>query len=51
MIKFLLHESEETLQASKLLYDNGFYGDAINRVYYAMLYVAKPLLAKKKTVS
>ena len=47
IVEFLLKESEETIQASKLLYDNGFYGDAINRVYYAMIYVAKALLAKK----
>jgi uncharacterized protein (UPF0332 family) len=43
----LFKESEETFEAAKLLFENGYYGDSINRVYYVMFYVAKALLAEK----
>ncbi|MDR3222891.1 MAG: HEPN domain-containing protein [Methanobrevibacter sp.] len=43
----LFDESEKTFEVAKLLFENGYYGDSINRVYYAMFYAAKALLAKK----
>jgi uncharacterized protein (UPF0332 family) len=44
----LFKESEKTLEAAKLLFKNEYYGDAINRSYYAMFYAAKALLIKKE---
>ena len=40
----LLKKAEESLQAAKLLKDNGMYDIAISRAYYAMFHVAQAIL-------
>ncbi|MFN3982036.1 MAG: HEPN domain-containing protein [Caldilinea sp.] len=40
----LLEEAQDSIDAAKLLLENGFAGYAASRAYYAMLYVAECLL-------
>lgn len=40
----LLVEAQDSIDAAKLLLENGFAGYAVSRAYYAMLYVAECLL-------
>jgi uncharacterized protein (UPF0332 family) len=37
LLLLLFDESEETFEAAKLLFENGYYGYSINRVYYLIL--------------
>ncbi|MEL7672038.1 HEPN domain-containing protein [Methanobacterium sp.] len=46
-MKLLIKNSDEKLLAAKTLFENGFYGDAVSRAYYAMFFVTKALLSKK----
>lgn len=46
-VKLLIKNSDEKLLAAKTLFENGFYGDAVSRAYYAMFFAAKALLSKK----
>lgn len=46
-VKILVKNSDEKLLAAKTLFENGFYGDAVSRAYYAMFFVTKALLSKK----
>ncbi len=43
----LLGEARTALRAAQALFEGGFYGDAVTRAYYAMLYAARALLASK----
>jgi len=43
----LLSQAQNSLEAAKLLYTNGYSGFAASRAYYAMFYVAEALLIKK----
>ena len=38
-VKLLIKNSDEKLLAAKTLFENGFYGDAVSRAYYAMFFV------------
>lgn len=40
----LLTKADESLQAARLLTQEGFHGFAVSRAYYAMLYIAEALL-------
>lgn len=40
----LLDEAQDSIDAAKLLLENGFAGYAASRAYYAMLYIAECLL-------
>lgn len=40
----LLQKSQESLQAARLLAEQGFYDFAVSRAYYAMFYVAEAFL-------
>jgi len=40
----LLQKAQDSLQAARLLADQGFYDFAVSRAYYAMFYVAEALL-------
>ena len=43
----LLSQAQNSLEAAKLLYTNGYSGFAASRAYYAMFYVAEALLINK----
>jgi uncharacterized protein (UPF0332 family) len=43
----ILSKAKENLEASQLLLDQGFYGIAASRAYYAMFYLAEALLLRK----
>ncbi len=38
----------ESLESTKILYENGKYNDSISQAYYAMYYAAKALLSTKR---
>lgn len=42
----LLASADRALSAARLLFENGFIRDAVNRVYYAMFYAAQALLRR-----
>lgn len=42
---YRLNQAEESLEASKNCFDNGFYKDSINRSYYSAFYSVKAILA------
>jgi len=46
-IQALIEIAEENLAASKILFENGLYRDAIARAYYAIFHSAKALLLTK----
>ena len=39
-----LRQSEEELNAADLLFNNGFYKEAVSRAYYSMFHAAQALL-------
>lgn len=39
--------AEQTIQAARLLYEKGFFSDAISRLYYFLLYYIRALLLTK----
>lgn len=43
----LLNKARQSLQAARLLVDNGFYEFAVSRAYYTMFYLAEMLLLGK----
>src|SRR5512142_2354624 len=43
----ILSKAKENLEAAQLLLDQGFYGIAASRAYYAMFYLAEALLLRK----
>jgi len=43
----LLGQARDSLKAAKLLYEQGYYGFAASRAYYAMFYVAEAFLLDK----
>lgn len=45
--EILMKNAYEKLEAAKTLFENGFYGDAVSRAYYAMFFASKALLAEK----
>jgi uncharacterized protein (UPF0332 family) len=47
-ILILVHKAEKRLEASKKLFFEGFYDDAINRAYFAMFLITKALFKTKK---
>ena len=44
----LIHKAEESLQAARLLAEQGFYNFAVSRAYYTMFYVASAFLLSRK---
>ena len=44
-----LRQSEEELDAADLLFDKGFYNEAVSRTYYSMFHAAQALLFIKET--
>lgn len=47
-IKSRIDRSKESLDEARLLYDNGHYLTVINRLYYAVFYIACAYLGKKE---
>jgi len=47
-IDVLIEKSEERLNAARILFDKGYYEDAVSRAYYSMFLAAKALLKTKK---
>ena len=45
--KILMENAYEKLEAAKILFENGFYADAVSRAYYAMFFAARALLSKR----
>ena len=45
LIKYRIDRSKEALSAAKLLYAEGHYNDAVNRLYYSCFYAVIALLA------
>ena len=50
-MEILLNDAYESLEAARVLLENGFYRDAISRAYYAMFYAASALLRAKGVVT
>jgi len=50
-VEILLKDAHESLEAARVLLENGFYRDAISRAYYAMFYAASALLRAKGVVT
>lgn len=48
--KKLLERSNEALAVTKILLDNGYYGDSMSKAYYAMFYAASALLIQNNIV-
>jgi uncharacterized protein (UPF0332 family) len=49
-IELLLNKAHEMLAVAALNLENGFYGSAVNRAYYAIFYAASALLATQGQV-
>jgi len=49
--KEYLHQAEEELQASVLLFEKEFYRESVSRAYYAMFHAAQAVLILKKNLS
>ena len=47
-VKYRVATAFETFEAAKVLYNNGFYNSAINRLYYAVFYAVNALLVQNK---
>jgi len=45
LIRYRIDRSKEALSAAKLMYENGHYNDAVNRLYYSCFYAVIALLA------
>jgi len=46
--KQYLNQSEEELDAARLLFEKGFYREAISRVYYSMFHATQALFFERK---
>lgn len=46
-IEALLKKADESIKASQLLFDNGLFGFAVSRAYYAMFYMVSAVLLTK----
>jgi uncharacterized protein (UPF0332 family) len=46
-IEILIGRAKRRLDAACLLFEDGFYEDAVSRAYYSMYFAAKALLLKK----
>jgi len=46
-IERLIRKARESLEAAKMLFQEGYYGFAASRAYYAMFYAAEASLLKK----
>ncbi|MEW6377989.1 MAG: HEPN domain-containing protein [bacterium] len=42
-----VERADQTIKAARLLYENGFFNDAISRLYYFLLYYIRALLLTK----
>lgn len=42
---YRLEKSKQTLNASKIMFENHMYQDSVNRSYYAIFHAARALLA------
>lgn len=49
-VQRLLDRAEQTLKASRVLIDGGYFGDAVSKVYYAMFYAARALLVQNDII-
>ncbi len=45
-ISYKIGKSNKSMRAASLMMDNGFYNEAINRIYYACFYTATAILFK-----
>ena len=45
LVRYRMERSEESRSAAKLMYENGHYNDAVNRLYYSCFYAVIALLA------
>ena len=50
-IKFRIETSHKTVDAAKILFENGFYNSAVNRLYYAVFYAVNALLVNNDLTS
>jgi uncharacterized protein (UPF0332 family) len=49
IVAYRLERAEESLQAARLLRENGMLIPAMNRIYYAMFYAVQAMLARDET--
>ena len=45
LIRYRMDRSKEALSAARLMYETGYYNDAVNRLYYSCFYAVIALLA------
>ncbi len=43
-VKYRLETAYKTFEAAKILFENGFFNPAINRLYYSLIYAVNALL-------
>ena len=42
-----IHRADQAMEAARLLYENGYFNDAISRLYYCIFYHVRALLLSK----
>ena len=47
-INKLIHKGDQSLEAARRLFNDGYYGFSVSRAYYAMFYLAQALLLIKE---
>jgi len=47
-VKYRIESARNTLEAAKVLSENGFWNSAVNRLYYAVFYAVNALLVLNK---
>lgn len=47
-VQYRIETAFKTYNAAKVLYENGFYNSAINRLYYSLFYAINALLVKNE---
>lgn len=47
LIAYRINRTDETLREAELMYNEGHYNGAVNRLYYACYYISMALLLKK----
>lgn len=50
-VKNRIETAYKTLDAAKILADNGFWNSAVNRLYYSLFYAVNAILVKNKIIS
>lgn len=50
-IRYRIEKAEQTMLDARLLYENGRYNSAVNRLYYACFYLVNAFLSSKDIIA